>query len=227
MVQRHLPLLVAIAGATHDSPQAHALLAVASSSGWLCVFEASQPGAQGWALCHSTGSLISPGAPTHLAFSADGSSLAVASPVAQLVGTDAVAVVAAGGQPGAVSLYQVASGRADSSSGALAGLLPPLLLEQQQRVQLPELLLWHSWSLCSMPAGLLVLPSSGFKLLSGKQLQPTQVIHGVGRSMDAHSSAFSRLTTMLNVCRIILHRPTIILRRISRENRCVHQLSQP
>lgn len=195
-----------IAGASQNSPQAHALLAVASSSGWLCVFEASQPGAQGWALCHSTGSLISPGAPTHLAFSPDGSTLAVASPVAQLVGPDAVAVVAAGGQPGAVSLYQVASGRADSSSSALAGLLPPLLLEQQQRVQLPELLLWHSWSLCSMPAGLLVLPSSGFKLLRGKQLQPTQVNHCVGSSigLDAYSSAFSSLTTMLDNCHTLL-----------------------
>jgi hypothetical protein len=62
-----------------------------------------------------------------------------------------------------------------SSSGTgLSALLPPLL-QQGQREQLPELLLWHQWSVSSTPAGLGMLPSSGFELMHGKQLQPAQV----------------------------------------------------
>lgn len=155
------------AGPAASRQRSRTLLAVASSSGWLCVFGTAQHGSQPWSIVHSTGSLIAPGTHTQLAFSPDGTSLAVASPAVQLLGTDAVSLAAAGGQPGAVSLYHVA----DSSSGP-AALLPPLLMEQQQ---LPELMLWHQWSLCSMPAGLAVLPSSGLQLLHGKQLHPSQV----------------------------------------------------
>lgn len=161
-----------------------ALLAVASSSGWLCVFGADQRSSQHqpWSLLHSTGSIMTPGAQAQLAFSPDGTSLAVASPVAQLLGTDAVALAALGAQPGAVSLYEVSH-----SGTGLSALLPPLLQQQQgQRGQLPELLLWHQWSLSSTPVGLFVLPSSGVVLVHGRQLQPAQV--RVSNHIDCLSS---------------------------------------
>jgi hypothetical protein len=134
-------------------------------------------------MVHSTGSLIAPGSQPLLAFSPDGASLAVGSLTAQVLSTDAVAVAAAGGQPGTISLYQVAAAAPASSSSsgaggaALSALLPPLLLEQRPGgAQLPELRLWHQWSLSSAPAGLLVLPgSSGLRLLEGVQLRPSQV----------------------------------------------------
>lgn len=168
----------AAAGVGRVHAASHALLAVASASGWLSVFEAALPGSSSWTPIHSSGSLLAAGA-CALAFTADGTSLAVASPAAQLRGMDAAAVAAAGGQPGTVSLYDVASGSTSSrgGGGGLAALLPPLLLEQQhQHSQLPELALWHQWSLSSAPVGLAVLPGSGFSLLHGKALQPMQVV---------------------------------------------------
>lgn len=148
-----------------------ALLAVVSGSGWLCVFGAEHASGQPWSLIHSSGGLVASGVQAQLAFSPDGTTLAVSSPVAQLLGTGAVALASLGAQPGAVSLYGV------SRSGVgLSALLPPLLLQQQgQQQQLPELRLWHQWSLSSTPVGLFVLPSSGLELLQGKQLQPAQV----------------------------------------------------
>jgi hypothetical protein len=74
-----------------------------------------------------------------------------------------------GASPGAVSLYEISSGGA-----GLSALLPPLL-QQGRREQLPELRLWHQWSVNSTPAGLGMLPSSGFELMHGKQLRPAQV----------------------------------------------------
>lgn len=148
-----------------------ALLAVVCSSGWLCVFGAEHASGQPWSLIHSSGGLVASGTQAQLAFSPDGTTLAVSSPVAQMLGTDAIALASLGAQPGAVSLYGV------SRSGVgLSALLPPLLLQQQgQQQQLPELRLWHQWSLSSTPVGLFVLPSSGLGLLQGKQLQPAQV----------------------------------------------------
>lgn len=146
---------------------------MASTSGWLCVYGPGQQPHQAWSVIHSTGSLIAPGASTQLAFSPDGATLAVASPVAQVLGTDAVAVAAAGGQPGAVSLYEVAR-----TGGTASAMVPPLLLEQEQRAQLPELQLWHQWGLSSTPVGLAVLPGGGLELMHGKQLQPGQVRTG-------------------------------------------------
>lgn len=185
------------------------MLAVASSTGWLCVFAApQQPGStstsanassssshNNLSLLHSTGSLIAPGAngpSAQLAFSSDGSTLIVASAAAQLIGSEAVAAAAAGSLPGSVSLYQVAAasesciqsgGGSGSGAGSFSAMLPPLLLQQQQdqhlRQPLPDLQLWHQWSLCSTPVGVSVLPGSTFKLLAGKQLQPTQVCASV------------------------------------------------
>lgn len=139
------------------------------------MFGTAQHSSHAWSLIHSTGSLVVPSTNTQLAFSPDGTTLAVASPAAQLLGTDAVSLAAAGAQPGAVSLYQVAD-----QGGAPTALLPPLLLEQEQRQQLPELLLWHQWSLASTPVRLAVLPSSGLQLLHGKQLHPSQVCMRTG-----------------------------------------------
>ncbi|KAF6254262.1 hypothetical protein COO60DRAFT_335392 [Scenedesmus sp. NREL 46B-D3] len=137
-----------------------ALLAAAGPSGWLKVYRASLPGPHSWDVLHSSspGSLAGP--VTAVAFSPAGDTLAVASPAAQVLGTDATAVAAAGGQPGAVSLYRV---QGSTGSGACTA---------GQQLQL-----WHQWCLRSLPVGLAVLPSSGVQLMMGRQLRAMQVLH--------------------------------------------------
>lgn len=138
-----------------------ALLAVAGPAGWLRIYQASQAGPLSWQLLHSShGSVAAP--ITALAFTPHGDTLAVAGPAAQVLGTDAVAVAAAGGQPGAVSLYMVDGG---------AGV--------QQELQL-----WQQWALRSLPVGLVVLPSTHVDLMKGKQLEPTQVCFFLGACMS-------------------------------------------
>ncbi|WIA41640.1 hypothetical protein OEZ86_008998 [Tetradesmus obliquus] len=133
-----------------------ALLAAAGPAGQLQLYQASLPGPHSWHTLHSSspGSLAGP--ITAVAFSPAGDTLAVAGPAVQLLGTDATAVAAAGGQPGAVSLYSISSSSSSSSRG---------------------LQLWQQWCVRSLPLGLAVLPSSGVQLLTGRQLGATQVLH--------------------------------------------------
>jgi hypothetical protein len=135
-----------------------ALLAAAGPSGWLKLYQASLPGPHSWQLLHSSspGSLAGP--ITAVAFNPTGDTLAAAGPAAQVLGTDATAVAAAGGQPGAVSLYSVSS----SSRSAAGGL------GQQLR-------LWHQWCVRSLPVSLAVLPSSGVQLMTGRELGAREV----------------------------------------------------
>jgi hypothetical protein len=83
-----------------------------------------------------------------------------------------------------VSLYEVAR-----AGGMVSAMVPPLLLEQEQRAQLPELQLWHQWGLSSTPVGLAVLPGSGMELMHGKQLQPGQVRAGIVQSQRSGTNS--------------------------------------
>lgn len=156
------------ADASGSSPPA-ALLAVAGPSGWLGVYRASLPGPNSWHLLHSNSS--SSGTPlagpiTAVAFSPAGDTLAVAGPAAQILGTDATAIAAAGGAPGAVSLYSISSSNNGYQGGAGAAVS-----QGQQR----ELQLWQQWCLRSLAISLLVLPSSGVQLTAGQEVGAVQV----------------------------------------------------
>jgi hypothetical protein len=134
-----------------------ALLAAAGPSGWLKLYQASLPGPNSWHLLHSSspGSLAGP--ITAVAFSPAGDTLAVAGPAAQVLGTDATAVAAAGGQPGAVSLYSIGRDATAAAAGS-AGLQ-----------------LWQQWCLRSLPINLAVLASGGVQLMTGRQIAAMQV----------------------------------------------------
>jgi hypothetical protein len=110
---------------------------------------------------------------TALAIAAAGDLLAAASSCAQLLGTDAIAVAAAGGSPGAVNLYRIAS-RPGFELAANSGLElhtgSSRLQQQEQPLQL-----CHQWSLRSSPVSIHCLQSSHLDLLTDGQLVPTQV----------------------------------------------------
>jgi hypothetical protein len=145
-----------------------ALLAAAGPSGWLKLYQASLPGPHSWQLLHSSSPGALAGPITAVAFSPDGDTLAVAGPAAQVLGTDATAVAAAGGQPGAVSLYCIGS----SSSGTAGGTAGGAAGQQQQQKRMQ---LWHQWCLRSLPVSVAVLAGRGVQLMTGRRLGAMQV----------------------------------------------------
>eukprot|EP00877_Chromochloris_zofingiensis_P008544 jgi/Chrzof1/3943/Cz13g14110.t1 len=121
------------------------LLCVASEQGWLKVYQVTHSGHDGWQLVHAVNSL----APVHgVCFSPWGETLAVATPAAQVLGMEAVAVAAGGSQPGCVSLYDVSTWQ----------------LQQQ-------------WSLRSTPQHCLFLPGCHVQLIDGKRVAAQQVLY--------------------------------------------------
>eukprot|EP00775_Hariotina_reticulata_P007465 gene7465-7675_t len=135
--------------------------------------QAGLPGAQSWQLLHRINSLAAP--VIALAFAAAGDLLAVASSCAQVLGTDAIAVAAAGGSPGAVSLYRIASG-AVVELAAKGGVDLPTGSSRMQQQQQQSLQLCHQWSLRSLPISIHLLQSSHLDLLADSKLVPTQVL---------------------------------------------------
>ncbi len=83
-----------------------------------------------------------------IAFSPWGDAVAVASPAAQLLGLDSVALAGAGQQPGVISLYACKDWQ-----------------------------LVHQWGLRSVPNAALFLPACALQLLDGKRLAALQVLH--------------------------------------------------
>lgn len=135
------------------------LLCVGSSSGWLRLYSPEAAGQRTWRLLHSRDTLQGVAA---AAFSPWGDTLALGSSAAQLLSTRAIAVAAAGQQPGTLSLYELSSDpyAAAGAPGSGPGL---------------GLRLYHQWTLRGPPVAVAFLASCRQQWLDGKRLAALQV----------------------------------------------------
>ncbi len=114
-----------------------------------------------------------------MAFAPDGTSLAVGGPITRtLAGTEAAAIVAAGGVPGVVRLCHIVADVHASISSSTTTTAPLLL-----RPPMP-LRPWHVWTLRAPPAGLMAAPQQLQQLQQQEQL-PTSLLvaPGVGQPL--------------------------------------------